>query len=452
MKFNTCLSEISEIVMGQSPKGDEVNSSGKGVPLLNGPTEFTARYPDPVQFTEHGRRFAEKGDILFCVRGSTTGRMNYADQKYAIGRGIGAVRGKNGFPTPYVRAVIEQNLDRLLQAATGSTFPNISRDTLNNFEVSSVEQAVANRINQFIVSLEDKVYLNSQTNQTLEQMAQAIFKSWFVDFEPVKAKIAALETGGSEEDALLAAMQIIAGDTQGCANPSEGSAPGAATGGKLARLQAEQPEQYAALCATADLFPSAMQDSELGAIPEGWEATKFGEVSNCLDKHRIPLSKAQREKIKGSIPYHGATSIMDYVDVHLFDGIYLLLGEDGSVHKEDGTPFTQYIWGKVWVNNHAHVLQGSNGISTEQLMLFIKNQNITPYVTGAVQLKLNQKNMNSIPFIKADNRISSAFKRLITPMFSELRNRHDESLTLEKTRDALLPKLLSGAIGTGVLE
>ncbi|WP_052286176.1 hypothetical protein [Methanococcoides burtonii] len=85
----------------------------------------------------------------------------------------------------------------------------------------------------------------------------------------------------------------------------------------------------------------------------------------------------------------------------IFDGIYLLLGEDGSVLKDDGSPFIQYIWGKSWVNNHAHVLQGTNNVSTEHLMLFMQNQNISVYVTGAVQLKLNQKNMNSIPFINA---------------------------------------------------
>ncbi|WP_431474196.1 hypothetical protein RVM24_13445 [Marinobacter sp. KM021] len=87
--------------------------------------------------------------------------------------------------------------------------------------------------------------INHQINQTLEQVAQAIFKSWFVDFEPVKAKIAALETGGSKEDALLAAMQAISGKDEA----------------ELTRLQAEQPEQYTELRATAELFPAAMQDS-----------------------------------------------------------------------------------------------------------------------------------------------------------------------------------------------
>src|SRR5690606_12699819 len=111
--------------------------------------------------------------------------------------------------------------------------------------------------------LEEKVGVNQKINQTLEQMAQAIFKSWFVDFEPVKAKIAALEAGGSEEDALRAAMQAISGKGEE----------------ELTRLQTEQPEQYAELRATAELFPSAMQDSELGEIPEGWKCLALDEIA-----------------------------------------------------------------------------------------------------------------------------------------------------------------------------
>jgi len=86
----------------------------------------------------------------------------------------------------------------------------------------------------------------------------------------------------------------------------------------------------------------------------------FGEVSQCFDSKRIPLSKKQREEKKpGIYPYHGATSINDYINEYVFDDTYLLLGEDGSVIKENGTPFIQYVWGKIWVNNHAHVLKGN---------------------------------------------------------------------------------------------
>ena len=90
------LKDIANITMGQSPSGDTCNNIGKGQPLLNGPTEFTNRYPAPVQFTTDGKKFCKTDDILFCVRGSTTGRMNWANRKYAIGRGIASISHKHG--------------------------------------------------------------------------------------------------------------------------------------------------------------------------------------------------------------------------------------------------------------------------------------------------------------------------------------------------------------------
>lgn len=174
--------------------------------------------------------------------------------------------------------------------------------------------------------------------------------------------------------------------------------------------------------------------------------TTFGNVSQCFDKKRIPLSKRQREQRAGSIPYYGATSVMDYVDEAIFDDIYLLIGEDGSVLKEDGSPFIQYIWGKAWVNNHAHVLQGKGSVSTEQLMLFMASTNITAYVTGAVQMKLNQANMNSIPFVKATDRVNELFFDLIKDLYAKIRSNTDENRFLVKIRDELLPKLLSGKV------
>lgn len=160
MSSEVVISDIAEIIMGQSPKKKDVNEVGDGYPLLNGPTEFTERYPEPVQFTTDGKRFSDSGDILFFVRGSTTGRMNYADQPYAIGRGIAAIRGKDGYPTPFVRAVIEKNLNRLLIAATGSTFPNVSKSLLNDFEVEVISPDEAKEVNEILVSIENKIHLN----------------------------------------------------------------------------------------------------------------------------------------------------------------------------------------------------------------------------------------------------------------------------------------------------
>ena len=137
---------------------------------------------------------------------------------------------------------------------------------------------------------------------------------------------------------------------------------------------------------------------------------------------------------------------MDYVDDYLFDGIYALMGEDGSVINEDGTPVLQYVWGKFWVNNHAHVLRGKSGISTEHLLLHLKGSNIAPFVNGAVQPKLNQGNMNRIPFMLPPPEIGKAFAKAIEPLFAQIRANTEQSRTLATLRDALLPKLLSGEL------
>lgn len=87
------------------------------------------------------------------------------------------------------------------------------------------------------------------------------------------------------------------------------------------------------------------------------------------DSKRVPLNSRDREARKGPYPYYGATSIMDYIDDYLFDGIRVLLGEDGTVIREDGKPVLQYVWGKYWVNNHAHILKAKPGYSTESIYI-----------------------------------------------------------------------------------
>ena len=122
--------------MGQSPEGDDCNNEGVGEPLLNGPTEFGFYSPSPIQWTTNGKKHCVEGDLLFCVRGSTTGRMNWANQSYAIGRGLAAIHHKSDCTLNwFVKAMIDNSLQEILSAATGSTFPNVGKDLLNGFQV-----------------------------------------------------------------------------------------------------------------------------------------------------------------------------------------------------------------------------------------------------------------------------------------------------------------------------
>jgi len=143
---------------------------------------------------------------------------------------------------------------------------------------------------------------------------------------------------------------------------------------------------------------------------------------------------------------------MDHVDDYLFDGIYLLVGEDGSVVQNNGMAVTQYVWGKLWVNNHAHVLQGKSAVSTEQLYLYFQFESVVPCVTGAVQPKLSQGRMNTMPFTFPGVGVCLAFANMVQPLFAKLRANTDMTKTLATLRDTLLPKLISGELRVGNAE
>lgn len=126
------LSEIAEIIAGQSPQGEYYNTDGIGTPILNGPTEFTDKCPVPVQWTTKVTKLCNQGDILFTVRGSSTGRMNFADQRYCIGRGIAAIRPKSNSNISFIYYTLLKISEIILAEAkgAGTTFPNVSRGEL----------------------------------------------------------------------------------------------------------------------------------------------------------------------------------------------------------------------------------------------------------------------------------------------------------------------------------
>ena len=168
------LSDIARVTMGQSPKKESVSSTQEGLPLLNGPTEFGSSHPTPVQWSTSFSKTAEPGDILFCVRGSTTGRMNWADQQYAIGRGIASISAINPQERHFVRAAIDLVLPELLAAATGSTFPNVSRLQLSELPVALPSAAVRTEISGLLGALDDKIESNQAVITRAEQLIDEI--------------------------------------------------------------------------------------------------------------------------------------------------------------------------------------------------------------------------------------------------------------------------------------
>ena len=345
-----------------------------------------------------------KGDVLLNITGDSVARVCQVDPLVLparVNQHVAIIRPDPERLDPrflrYFLVSPEMQVKLLSWAGSGGTRNALTKGMIESFDVPTPDNIAEQRaIAHILGTLDDKIELNHRMSETLEAMARALFKSWFVDFDPVRAKM-------------------------------DGRDPGL-------------PKEI------ADLFPSRMVESELGEIPEGWGVAAIGEHMANFDSRRVPVSGAERAKRPGPYPYHGAAGVMDHVDEYLFDGIHLLVGEDGSVVQNTGMAVTQYVWGKIWVNNHAHVLQGAGAVSTEQLYLYFHFEPVAPYVTGAVQPKLSQGRMNVMPFVYGGDAVCRAFGRTVKPWFERLRAAADEVRTLSELRDALLPKLISGEL------
>lgn len=326
----------------------------------------------------------KENDIVFARTGNSTGRSYFYEKQHGTFVYAGFLIKFSLDPNKVNPRILKYYthskpyFDWVNSFDTGATRGNINAKTYGDMEIELPSRKVQDKIVSILSSLDRKIELNNKINADLEEMAQAIFKNWFVDFEPFKD-------------------------------------------GKFV-------------------------DSELGMIPEGWKVGGLFDIAEIFDKKRKPLSGNVREKMDKIYPYYGATSCMDYVDDYIFDGIYTLIGEDGSVVKENGLPYMQYVWGKMWVNNHAHILQGKNGYSTEMIHALLSITNIKFLVTGAVQAKLSQGNMQKILVAIPPKNVLDEIRPVIDNLYSKIRINTDENSRLSLLRDTLLPRLISGEI------
>ena len=251
-------------------------------------------------------------------------------------------------------------------------------------------------------------------------MAQALFKSWFVDFEPVKAKMAVLESGGSQADATLAAMSAISGkDTDA-----------------LEVFEREHPEQYAELKATAELFPSAMQDSELGDIPEGWYLQRF---SNIATLHYGKALK-KTERIEGPYSVYGSGGITGSHNSYLVEGPGIIVGRKGSI----GTLYWED--GKFHPIDTVYYVENKEGVPLTYLYYLMGTLNLSSMNTDAAVPGLNRDNVYRLETINPEIAILNEFNNHVSALRNMIQRNKSSTETLTQLRDTLLPKLLSGEI------
>lgn len=189
---------------------------------------------------------------------------------------------------------------------------------------------------------------------------------------------------------------------------------------------------------------SGYKHSTLGIIPEDWEVKRLGEVCTFLDSQRIPIKDADRGKMQGKYPYYGASGIIDYVNDYIFDDDLILLGEDGANIISRSTPLAFLVSGKVWINNHAHVLKTNEGYNRSYICNYLESLSYDKYNTGTAQPKLNQEVCEHIPVLIPSEDEQNKISDLLTLWDTAIAKQTAliEKLTLRKR--GLMQQLLTG--------
>ncbi|ENH6103445.1 restriction endonuclease subunit S, partial [Yersinia enterocolitica] len=331
---------------------------------------------------------------------------------------------------------------QILALTSGSAVPQLPARDLKKFVLPVVPLSKQNKIVEIIGAIVDKVQINRVINQTLEQMAQALFKSWFVDFEPVKAKIAVLEAGGSQEDATLAAMTVISGKDSDA----------------LVVFEREHPEQYAELKATAELFPSAMQDSELGEIPEEWSVASISDMGK-ITCGKTP-SKKEPEYFGDDIPFIKIPDMHGQLFVLKTNEYLSAAGSNSQLKKL--VPANSICVsciatiGVVSITNEpSHTNQQINSVTPHKssflyyiyfCMLGLKDYLHVLGSAGSATLNVNTSTFSGIKIAQPDDKVLDLFHAKCTHLFNEIKSLSVQTESLAQLRDTLLPKLLSGEI------
>jgi type I restriction enzyme S subunit len=397
------LQDIALVTPGTSPKGELINSIGIGLPFFQGSKEFRELYPVAERYTEFPVKVANSGDVLISVR-APVGEVNIAQVNCSIGRGVMSVRAKKESEQKFIFYFLK-NLQGKWDSlgSTGSVFENLSTIALNNVDIPAGLSREA--IGEILFNLDQAIATNNTLSKTLEDIAQTIFKSWFIDFDPVKAKLAGEKPAGMD-------------------------------------------------AATAALFPDSMEESELGLIPKGWQARQ---LKSALVLH------------KSTIKAGAATESAPYVPIDQIGSrdIFLKNSMSGSEAKTSLVSFVknEILFGAMRPYFHKVVLAPFDGTTrTTTFVLRAINPSylafslLTVFQDSAVAYATNHSQGTTIPYAVWNNSfenyplvfpsetVATAFNNLVLPLIEYGYSLVTENQKLVQIRDSLLPRLISGEL------
>ncbi|EMY45919.1 restriction endonuclease subunit S [Glaesserella parasuis] len=445
------FSEICDITRGGSPRPIQEYMTNDGVPWI----KISDATASNSRFIEKTKEFIKTSGIsksrevfpddLILSNSATPGIPKFMRIYACIHDGWLLLRNFNGAEKEFIYWLLLNERDKLIQQGNGSVFTNLKTDILKNHIVNIPDDIEEQkRIATILNNIQEKIELNTQINQTLEQIAQTIFKSWFIDFDPVHAKANALASGQTLEQATQAAMAVISGkNTQ-----------------ELHRLQTANPKQYQQLWEIAEAFPSGVDEE---GVPWGWEEKPLPELIDFLEGPGIRNWQYTEEEdgikfinircIKnGDLSLETANKITREEAFGKY--AHFQLKEDDIVISTSGT------LGRFALVRNEHLPLCLNTsvirfrpIENKSTLAFLlglaSNQlqyELEARASGSVQRNFGPTHLKQISVLLPDFYLLSLHNKYISTLFELRKSNLRENDLLMKTRDVLLPKLLSGEV------
>jgi type I restriction enzyme S subunit len=463
------LKASSRNAIAMGPFGSNIKAENfveVGVPVIKGGNltgDFIVEYKFDFLTKEKADELkasnAFRRDIVITHRG-TIGQVgiipdNSKFERYVVSQSQLKVTLDQEKVNPYfvyyfLRSPVGQH--RLLMNASQVGVPAIAKasTSVKAIMVPCPEKEIQDKIVKIILDLDHKIHNNRQINQILESMAQTIFKSWFVDFEPVKAKIAAIKAGEDAGGVTRAAMRAISGQTDE----------------ELDQMQAGQPENYAQLKTIAELFPAAMHDSELGEVPEGWEISTIGDEVEVVGGG-TPSTKNPKFWDGGEIHWTTPKDLSNLSDKVLLTTdrkitdaglkeISSRLLPINTVLMSSRAPVGYLALAKVpvAVNQGYIAMLCDKRLSPEFVIQWCNSMmdEIKQRSSGTTFAEISKKNFKGIPLIVPIEGIQQSYSELASGLYNKIAETASECKILADIRDSLLPKLLSGELSVDAIE
>ena len=385
----TTLSQLGRIVTGKTPPSRYTEYFGGNIPFVT-PTDFDGRrYIDSTKryLTKAGANAVRgvgvpKDAVMVSCIGSDMGKTAMSSCGCATNQQINSIIIEGDDSPLFVYYNLRKRRDEIRALASGSAQPILNKTAFGQLTISLPSPSEQHAIAHILGTLDDKIELNRRMNETLEAMARALFKSWFVDFDPVRAKMQGRHTG--------LPRHIV------------------------------------------DLFP----DRILGEIPEGWERKPVSDFASIKGGKQLPKDEFIEN---GPVPVFGGAGLMGHTDRCNADGYVISVGRVGAYCGQ----FIAHR-GQAWVNNNASLIVQNKGVPGEWLLLALRNLDIELIKKGAAQPFVSNSDLAAMEIVAPSDSALEAFWSLAEPLSLRSEQVAAEMKTLVDLRGTLLPKLISG--------